>query len=97
MKKLAKKQMGGTPKKPVSGQIPTIKKEIKGEQAERMKPYGKQEKFDASKVSKNGLKIKGAFKIGSDTYKPDTTRYKKTGGQGPANKIGKMVKISKKK
>jgi hypothetical protein len=85
MKKLVKKQMGGTPKKPVSGQIPTIKKEIKGEQAERMKPYGKQEKFDASKVSKNGAILKGAERVGSKDYKPDTTIYKKKMG-GPTKK-----------
>jgi hypothetical protein len=82
MKKLVKKQMGGTPKKPVSGQIPTIKKEIKGEQAERMKPYGKQEKFDASKVSTKGAILirKGAERVGSKDYKPDTTIYKKKMG-----------------
>jgi hypothetical protein len=81
MKKLAKKQMGG-PKKPVSGQVPTIKTEKKGSQAEMMKPYSKQPKFDASKVSTKGAILinKGAERVGSKDYKPDTTIYKKKMG-----------------
>ena len=80
MKKLTKKQMGGSPKSAASNQTPFIKTERKGEMAESMKPGAKQPKFDASKVSRNGAKIKGADKIGSGTYAPNATLYKKTGG-----------------
>lgn len=79
MKKLVKKQMGG-PKKPVSGQVPTIKTEKKGSQAEMMKPNPKQPKFDASKVSTKGAILKGAERVGSKDYKADTTIYKKKMG-----------------
>ena len=68
MKKLVKKQMGGSNAK---------KTKVS---AESMKPNAKQPKFDASKVSTNGAKIKGAVKIGSGTYQPDSTTYKKKGG-----------------
>lgn len=87
MKKLAKKQNGGYVKSPVKNQAPSYKKEIKGSQAESMKPNAKQPKFDASKVSTSGAKIKGADKVGSGTYTPDTTRYKKTGGAVSGKKI----------
>ena len=76
MKKLAKKQMGGSPKSPASNQTPFIKTERKGEMVKSMNPRAKQSKFDASKVSTNGAILKG----GSGKYAPNSLLYKKTGG-----------------
>ena len=99
MKKLAKKQTGGDASEILRNSKKVISKNADSAIAERMKPHGKQEKFDPSKV-KTGLILKKFVK--DSTYMPSKksggamSKYK-TGGQGPANKIGKMVKISKKK
>lgn len=82
-KKLAKKQGGGEPyvastKSPVVNR--SKMKERTGPEADVRNPKKPQPKFDASKVSTNGAKIKGAAKIGSGTYQPDSTTYKKKGG-----------------
>jgi len=73
MKKLVKKQTGGTPTKPITAgpKTPPIKKPdminpyyVRGtvSNSERMKPYPKQEKFNPSNVSKNGLILKKPIK-----------------------------------
>ena len=72
MKKLAKKQPGGsvgrTGYKVQVGSIKPFKSESERKAAiERMKPSGKQTKFDPSKVSTNGAILKNAPKVGS-TY-----------------------------
>jgi len=109
MKKLAKKQTGGTTPEFSTGanlprKYPKALDGIKSKKKvvspiERYKPHGKQEKFDPSEVKK-GLILKKP--VSDSTYTPSKksggamSKYK-SGGQGPANKIGKMVKISKKK
>lgn len=62
------------------------KKQVGGT-AESMKPYPKRTKFDPSKVSTSGAKIKGAEKMSGKTYKPSSILYKKAGGAVTGKKI----------